>query len=219
MSGLTLEFIIRSLTSQPLEGSRQVESVVIDSREARPGVVFAALRGEHADGHDYVADALQRGAIAAIVDRELDLPYPLIDVRDEATWRAMPLPRPPLILHTNNVLLALQRVGRNWTHQWLDLPGRRIIGITGSAGKTTTKELTAQVLSTRYSTLRSANGCTSELGVPLSVQRRRGRHERAVPELGMSDPGEIGPPPEFAPPQVGVVTLIAPVHAERAGSI
>jgi len=219
MSGLTLEFIIRSLTSQPLEGSRQVESVVIDSREARPGVVFAALRGEHADGHDYVADALQRGAIAAIVDRELDLPYPLIDVRDEATWRAMPLPRPPLILHTNNVLLALQRVGRNWTHQWLDLPGRRIIGITGSVGKTTTKELTAQVLSTRYSTLRSEKSYNNEIGIPLSVLKLRDRHERAVLEMSMYVPGEIRLLTEIAPPQVGVVTLIAPVHAERAGSI
>lgn len=219
MAELTLEFFIRSLTHQPLEGDRRVECVVIDSREARPGAIFAALPGENTDGHDYVADALERGAMAAIVDQELDLPYPLIDVRDEATWRAMPLPRSPLVLRTNNVLLALQRVARQWTHQWLDLPGRRIIGITGSVGKTTTKELTAQVLSTRYNTLRSEKSYNNEIGIPLTVLQLRDSHQRAVLEMSMYVPGEIRLLTEIAPPQVGVVTLIAPVHAERAGSI
>ncbi len=219
MPDLTLEFIVKALTGQPLDETARVEGVVIDSRDVAPGSVFAALPGEKVDGHTYVADAIKRGAAAALIDRDLDLPHPVLDLRDEATWRAMPLPRPPLLLLTNNVTLALQRIARQWTHRWLDLPGRRVIGITGSVGKTTTKELAAQVLSVRYHTLRSERSYNNEIGLPLSVLRLRDAHERAVLEMSMYVPGEIKLLVEIAPPQVGVLTLIAPVHAERAGSL
>lgn len=219
MPALTLEFFIKVLTHQPLDETLEVEGVVIDSREAKPGTIFAALPGENVDGHEYVEDALKRGAVAAMIDRDVDLPYPMLDLRDEATWRAMPIPKPPLLLRTDNVLLALQKVARQWTARWLDLPGRRIIGVTGSVGKTTTKELTARVLSVRYNTLRSEKSYNNEIGIPLTVLNLRDEHRRAVLEMSMYVPGEIRLLAEIAPPQVGVVTLIAPVHAERAGSL
>lgn len=219
MPELTVEFFIKALTHQPLPDNLPVDGVVIDSREARPRTVFAALPGESTDGHDYVADALERGALAAIVDRDVDVPYPVIDVRTEATWRSMPLPRPPFVLRTSSVLVALQKAARQWAHTWLDLPGRRIVGITGSVGKTTTKELAAQVLATRFPTLRSEKSYNNEIGLPLSVLQLREEHRRAVLEMSMYVPGEIKLLTEIAPPQVGVVTLIAPVHAERAGSL
>lgn len=219
MPALTLEFFIKALTRQPLDETLEVKGVVIDSREAEPGMVFAALPGENVDGHEYVEEALKRGAVAALIDRDVDLPYPVLDLREEATWRSMPVPRPPLLLRTNNVLLALQKIARQWTTRWLDLPDRRIIGITGSVGKTTTKELTARVLSVRYNTLRSEKSYNNEIGIPLTVLNLRDEHKRAVLEMSMYVPGEIRLLAEIAPPQVGVVTLIAPVHAERAGSL
>lgn len=219
MNKLSLEFFVEALTGQLAERHHPVDEVVIDSRQAGPGRVFAALPGENSDGHDYIANALAHGAPGVIVDRDLDLPYEVVDLRNDATWRSSPLPEPPVVLLVNDVLHALQKAATLWTHRWLDLPGRRIVGITGSVGKTTTKELAADVLSTRFNTLRSQKSYNNEIGIPLAVLRLTEEHYRAVLEMSMYVPGEIKLLTTIAPPQVGVVTLIAPVHAERAGSL
>ncbi len=216
---LTLEFFIEALSGRKLPEEHPVSDVVIDSRQAGPGALFVALEGEAADGHDYVADALERGASAALVTHEMDLPYPVIDLRKDATWQAAMPSQTPVLLLVGDALHALQVAARRWTRQWLAGEGRRIIGITGSVGKTTTKELTASVLATRYRTLRSEKSYNNELGLPLTVLRLRDTHERAVLEMSMYVQGEIALLARIAPPQVGVVTLIAPVHAERAGSL
>lgn len=219
MSQLTLEFFVQAMMGQTSDVAHPVDEVIIDSHDARPGTVFAALPGESTDGHDYVADAIEGGCAAAMVDHDLGLPCEVVDLRKDATWRSLPLPDPPMLFLVNDVLHALQKTARLWTHSWLDGPNHRIVGITGSVGKTTTKDLTAEVLATRFRTLSSERSYNNEIGLPLSVLRLTGQHRRAVLEMSMYVPGEIRLLAGIAPPQVGVVTLIAPVHAERAGSI
>jgi UDP-N-acetylmuramoyl-tripeptide--D-alanyl-D-alanine ligase len=219
MSQLTLQFFVQALMGQTSDEAHPVEEVVIDSRDAKPGAIFAALPGENTDGHDYVADAIKGGCMAALVERDPGLPVEIVDLRKDATWRSLPLPEPPMLLLVNDVLHALQKTARLWTHRWLDRPNHRIVGITGSVGKTTTKDLTAEVLATRFRTLSSEKSYNNEIGLPLSVLRLTDQHRRAVLEMSMYVPGEIKLLVGIAPPQIGVVTLIAPVHAERAGSI
>ena len=212
---LTLEFFIEALSGTPVAGTHPVSDVVIDSRKAGPGTLFIALHGEKADGHDYVADALRRGAQAALVEREMDLPYPVVDLRPGASDKPSLPAELPALLRVEDTLLALQEAARRWVRRF----DARIIGITGSVGKTTTKEVTAQMLSRRYVTLKSEASYNNEIGLPLTVLRLRPEHERVVLEMSMYVPGEIALLCDIAPPQVGVVTLIAPVHLERAGTL
>jgi UDP-N-acetylmuramoyl-tripeptide--D-alanyl-D-alanine ligase len=217
---LTLEFLVKTLCPQgwaaQIGGDHPVREAVIDSRRAGPGTLFVALTGEKTDGHDYVRQAIENGALAALVERDVDVPYPVVDLRpgggDER--QAVPLPT-PLVLRVESTLQALQEAARAWMRHL----HTRVIGITGSVGKTTTKELVADVLSRRYQTLRSEGNYNNEIGLPVSVLRLTEEHQRAVLEMGFYVPGEIAFLCGIAPPKVGVVTLIAPVHLERAGSM
>jgi UDP-N-acetylmuramoyl-tripeptide--D-alanyl-D-alanine ligase len=220
MDTLTLEFLIEALTGHRTDGHTPLGDPAIDSRDAGPGALFLALPGEKADGHTYAADALARGAAAALVSRDMDLPYPVIDLRPSAGLPPGPPPGQPVLLRVDDVLAATQAAARQWCRRWLaGGSDRRIIGITGSVGKTTTKELAADVLRQRYPTLRSPKSYNNEIGIPVTVLKLRGEHRRAVLEMSMYVPGEINLLVDIAPPHVGVVTLIAPVHAERAGSL
>jgi len=187
---------------------------VIDSRLAEPGALFVALKGERTDGHDYVTDAFSRGAVAAIVERDVEHLGLTLDMTDPA--RTLP---PswwlPLVLKTDDSLQALQQVAAFWRRKH-DV---RVIGITGSVGKTTTKELAAAVLARRYVTLRSEASYNNEIGLPLTLLHLTEEHERVVLEMGMYDVGEISDLARIALPHVGVVTIIGPVHLKRAGTI
>jgi UDP-N-acetylmuramoyl-tripeptide--D-alanyl-D-alanine ligase len=119
-----------------------------------------------------------------------------------------------MCLRVENTVTALQQIARYWRRK-LDL---RVIGITGSVGKSTTKEMVAEVLSTRYRTLKSPGNLNNEIGLPLTVLRLSAGHQRAVFEMGFYIPGEIAFLCDIALPQIGVVTNIGTVHAERAGS-
>lgn len=210
---LTLGDILHALTGyQPAGNEPVVASFVVDSREAGPGSVFVAFAGEKVDGHAFVADAFGRGAIAALVERAPDGEWPVVDARDGAA----PLPaRLPVVIRVNSTLRALQAIARAWRARF-DV---RVIGITGSVGKTSTKELTAAVLSRRYRTLKSPGNQNNEIGVPLTLLNLRPEHERAVIEMGMYAQGEIDTLCDLARPSVGVVTMIGPVHLERLGSM
>jgi UDP-N-acetylmuramoyl-tripeptide--D-alanyl-D-alanine ligase len=170
---------------------------VIDSREAAPGDLFFALQGERSDGHDFVADALSAGAAGAVVDR--------------------PVPAPPdaAVFQVADTLTALQRLAayRRARHDV------RVVGVTGSVGKTTCKEIIAGVMSRRFSVLKTEANLNTEIGVPLTLLQLRDDHQRAVLELGMYQPGDIALLAEICRPSVGVVTNVGPVHLERAGSI
>jgi UDP-N-acetylmuramoyl-tripeptide--D-alanyl-D-alanine ligase len=212
---ITLADVIEGLTGiRPERLDEPISKTVIDSRQVEPGALFIALKGERSDGHDYVADALARGAVAAIVERPVKVSRLTMDLADSS--RTLPVAWSlPLVIKTDNSLDALRRAATFWRRQH-DV---RVVGITGSVGKTTTKELTAAVLSRRYKTLKSEASYNNEIGLPLTLMHLTDEHERVVLEMGMYDVGEIAGLARIAQPQVGVVTVVGPVHLERAGSI
>ena len=186
------------LRRQVGEAPRSFRAVRIDSREVQPGDLFVALAGEHHDGHDFLSDAVARGA------------------RGLLAQRAPTAPPPGVVTYVvNDTLQALQRVAGEHRRR---LPVK-VIGVTGSVGKTTTKEMTASVLRRRYRVLKNEANLNNEIGLPLTLLQLSARHERAVLEMGMYAPGEIRLLCELARPEVGVVTNVGPVHLERLGSI
>ncbi|MFN3705328.1 MAG: UDP-N-acetylmuramoyl-tripeptide--D-alanyl-D-alanine ligase [Thermoflexales bacterium] len=220
MTTLTLADLVEGLYGVPAPhlANRPVREVVIDSRQAQAGDVFVALPGENTDGHLFVADALQRGAIAAIIARP-----EAAAIGDQPVVRVDSSHPPPdtataLLLQVPDTLHALQQLGAFWRARAAG-PNLRVIGVTGSVGKTTTKEYIAQVLSSRYRVLKSAGNQNNEIGIPLTLLRLRPEHERLVLEMGMYAIGEIAAYCAWAKPHVGVVTMVAAVHLERLGSI
>lgn len=211
---LNLGHFLEVLSSYQPTGSEPVVSeVVVDSREAVSGSVFVAEAGEKVDGHDFVQDAFSRGAIAALVDKLVPGQHQTIDLR--RTDLPIPPLQPPLCFLVENAVAAMQAVAKAWRSRF-DI---RIIGITGSVGKSSTKELVYSVLSKRYRTLKSPGNRNSVLGLPPVLLQLRPYHQRAVLEMGMYTPGEIAQLCDLAQPEVGVVTIIGPVHMERAGSM
>jgi len=209
---LTLGHILEALTDyRPTTMDPAVSTFVVDSRAAIRGSVFVAFLGESVDGHDYVADAFNRGAIAAFVQRSVG-DWPVIDTRAAGGGIIITT---PVLIQVDDTMSALQQVARSWRARFKT----RLIAITGSVGKTSTKELAAAVLSQRYRTLKSEGNQNNEIGVPLTLMNLRAGHERAVIEMGMYALGEIGLLCDIARPSVGVVTMIGPVHLERLGSM
>lgn len=166
----------------------------IDSRRVRPGDVFVAIRGARFDGHRFVAEALGRGAVGAIVAHASALP---------------PDAGPQVSVVVDDTVAALQRIAQAVRRR----SGARVVAITGSVGKTTTKELTAALLGTRYRVLRNEGNLNNHIGLPLSLLELRRRPEAAVVELGMNHAGEISTLVRIAEPDVRVWTNVAEVHA------
>jgi UDP-N-acetylmuramoyl-tripeptide--D-alanyl-D-alanine ligase len=171
----------------------------IDSRTIRPGEVFFAVKGEKMDGHDFVQQAIGNGALAAVVSvekrRQLPSDLPLIEVAD--------------------TLVALQTLATAVRKLW----GKPLVGVTGSAGKTTTKEAIAHVLATRLRVHKSEGNFNNHFGLPLMLLKLEPEHDIAVIEMGMSHAGEIAALAKIAQPETGVVTNVAPVHLEFFASI
>ncbi|MCX7682849.1 MAG: UDP-N-acetylmuramoyl-tripeptide--D-alanyl-D-alanine ligase [Anaerolineae bacterium] len=210
---LTLADVVEGLTGKrPVGPEWPVTATVIDSRQARPGALFIAFKGERTDGHNYVSDAFSRGAAAALVERDVDADAPVLDLTAPAEHYEL---RPPVLLRVASTLHALQQVAAFWRSKH-DV---RVVGITGSVGKTTTKELVASVLARRYITLKSEASFNNEIGLPLTLMHLTSEHERVVLEMGMYDVGEIAALARIARPHVGVVTIVAPVHLERLGTM
>jgi UDP-N-acetylmuramoyl-tripeptide--D-alanyl-D-alanine ligase len=175
--------------------------VVVDSRAVERGVLFVALKGERADGHDFVQRAFAAGAGGAIVERvPSDAPHEgavLIQVKSSAAALA------------DMARFALAR------H-----PSLEVVGITGSLGKTTTKEVTASVLGQQRRVLKSEGNLNSEIGLPMTVLNGlQPEHEIAVLEMGMYQTGDVRFLAQLARPRIGVVTAVQPVHLERMGTI
>ncbi|HZD58324.1 MAG TPA: UDP-N-acetylmuramoyl-tripeptide--D-alanyl-D-alanine ligase [Anaerolineales bacterium] len=213
---LTLADILEALSGmRPDQGDQPVTEAVVDSRQAIPGCLFVALPGENVDGHDFVQEAFGNGARFALVQRDFSNQFPLLNL--QADWQPDELFNvgdAPLCLLVQDSLQALQKIARFWRRK-LDL---RVVGITGSVGKSTTKELVAEVLGQRYRTLKNPGNLNNEIGLPLTLLRLSDQHERAVLEMGFYVPGEIAFLCDLALPQIGVITNVGTVHAERAGS-
>src|SRR5271165_31913 len=168
----------------------------IDSRTVEPGDVFFAIPGEHHDGHAFVRDVLAKGAVAAVVSRCVA----------DAGGRQ---------LRVDNTVAALQKLAAWARQRW----GRTIVGVSGSAGKTTTKDVIAALLATRYRTGKTAGNYNNYLGLPLSLLRLPDQAEVGVIELGMNHAGEIRDLSRLAKPQIGVVTNVGYAHIEAFDSI
>jgi len=179
-------------------GALTVSGYSIDSRTAVPGDLFFAVRGERLDGHEFVAAALARRAAAAVVSRArvASLPDAALGV--------------PLLI-AEDPLLALQSLALHVRRQW----GRRVVAITGSAGKTTTKEAVAVALATKFSVLKSHGNLNNAFGLPLQLLRLEPEHEIAVIEMGMNHSGEIAALARIATPDWGVVTNVGTAHIEN----
>jgi UDP-N-acetylmuramoyl-tripeptide--D-alanyl-D-alanine ligase len=212
---LTLADILEALTSRrPPNADVVITEAAIDSRQVIPGSLFVAIPGERVDGHDFITEAYKRGASFALIQRDVPASLRTLDLRG-----GLPAESPldlssPLCLRVDNSIVALQQIARFWRRK-LDL---RVIGITGSVGKSTTKEAVADVLGVRYKTLKSPGNLNNEIGLPLTMLKLSKGYERAVLEMGFFVPGEIQFLCEIALPQIGVVSNVGTVHAERAGS-
>jgi UDP-N-acetylmuramoyl-tripeptide--D-alanyl-D-alanine ligase len=176
----------------PASAGLSFPSVSIDSRTLEPGALFVAIRGARLDGHDFLAEARARGAAAAVVEREVAAPDGLALVRVADTTRALA----DLARHVRrSVTLA-------------------VVAVTGSLGKTTTKDMTAELVATRGPVLKTEGNLNNQYGLPLTLLRLRSEHATAVLELGMSAPGEIRALAALCEPDVATITRVAPVHLE-----
>lgn len=181
------------------DGERQVTEVCIDSRLCVPGSLFVALRGEHREGARFVPKAAEAGAICAVVEEGFDTStvsprFGLIRVRDP--------------------LVALQEIARHYR----DTLPLKVIGITGSSGKTSTKDFVAAVLSTRYRVTKTAGNFNNHIGLPLTILRASSEDEIGVFEMGMNHPGEIAPLAALARPDAAIITNIGVAHIEYMGN-
>ena len=213
---LTIADAIEALTNVRPSASAVITEAAIDSRHAIPGSLFVAIPGEKVDGHDYIAEAFKRGASFALTQRDVDDSFRTLDLRSLSPTDAIASSdlAAPLCLRVENTVTTLQQIARFWRRK-MDV---RVIGVTGSVGKSTTKEMIAEVLTTRYRTLKSPGNLNNEIGLPLTLLKLSEGHQRAVMEMGFYVPGEIAFLCDLALPQVGVVTNVGTVHAERAGS-
>jgi UDP-N-acetylmuramoyl-tripeptide--D-alanyl-D-alanine ligase len=171
----------------------------IDSRTVAPGHLFFAVKGERLDGHDFVEQALEKGAVAAVVSEE----------------RLGGYAGKTRLLAVEDTLVAMQTLATAVRKLW----GKPLVGVTGSAGKTTTKEAIAHVLGTRFRVLKSEGNFNNHFGLPLMLLKLEPEHDVAVIEMGMSHAGEIRALAKIAQPEIGVVTNVAPVHLEFFDSL
>ncbi len=170
----------------------------IDSRTVGPGELFFAVKGDRLDGHDFIVAAAKRGALAAVVSRAKVASLP-----DDAL--SIPL------LIADDTLIALQSLAHHVRRHW----GKRVVAVTGSAGKTTTKEAIAAALGARFNVLKSQGNLNNAFGLPLQLLRLEPEHECAVVEMGMNHLGEIAALARIAAPDWGVVTNVGTAHIEN----
>ncbi|MBL8741570.1 MAG: UDP-N-acetylmuramoyl-tripeptide--D-alanyl-D-alanine ligase [Myxococcales bacterium] len=177
--------------------------VTTDSRAVSEGEIFVALRGEKFDGHEHAASAVERGAGALVLERD-------IEVGSQAT-----------IVRVSDGLHALAALARFHRQRWSrDEGARRLVGITGSAGKTTTRHVVEQLLSFAGARVHSSMGnLNNAIGVPMTLFGLTDAHDLAVVEMGMNQPGEIAHLARTALPDVGILTLVAEAHTGGVGSI
>lgn len=197
----------------------QFGDIAIDSRLAGQGALFVALAGERVDGHQFVGQAIRSGALAALVDRQkvaaLGLTFPHAVIAPDGQGLEAAQPGQPLLVAVDDPLAALQRLASY--HRSLFTP--TLIGITGSVGKTSTKEVVAAVLQRKYRTLKNPRSYNSEATMPLVLMQLDASHEVAVLEMGIYGPGDLTQLAAIAQPKIGLVTNVGPSHMGRMQNI
>lgn len=173
---------------------KEISSISTDSRKIEKGSLFVPIKGERVDGHQFIAQVFEMGAFVTLSEKELEQDYPYILVRSS--------------------LQAIKNIAEFYLQQ-LDIP---VVGVTGSVGKTSTKEMIASVLAQKYNTLKTDGNFNNEIGLPLTVFRLRDEHQVAVLEMGISDFGEMSRLTKIAKPDVAVITNIGWCHLENLKS-
>ena len=196
MKNLTLENIAAaaggSFHGNAGDARREITEVVTDSRQASPGCLFIAIKGERADGHSFISQVWENGALCVLCERQPDT--------ESGNW-----------ILVDSTLEAIKKIARFYRDQ-LDI---KVVGITGSVGKTSTKEAIASVLAQKYCVLKTQGNFNNELGLPLTVFRLNESHQVAVLEMGISDFGEMHRLAEIARPDICVITNIGQCHLEN----
>jgi UDP-N-acetylmuramoyl-tripeptide--D-alanyl-D-alanine ligase len=212
---LTLSHLLKALApaaQYKIQQDFQIACGSVDSRSIEENGLFVALQGENTDGHQFVDQAFANGAVLALIDHAIESKYPVVDL----SQKSFELPaRAPFSLQTTDALKALQTLAKYWRQQH----NLVVIGITGSVGKSSTKDFAASVLDSQMKTLKNQGNMNNEIGLPLTLLSLNDEHKVAVLEMGFYVAGEIRLLCDIARPQVGIVTNIGTVHAERAGSI
>jgi UDP-N-acetylmuramoyl-tripeptide--D-alanyl-D-alanine ligase len=204
MQNLNLQKIIDFSAAKLLLGDNDliIEEIVIDSREVKNNHLFIAIIGENQDGHQYLEDAVKNGAVAVVVDREIKNDF----IANNNIS----------VLKVDDTTKALQDIAHNYRMSFNNL---KVIAVTGSAGKTTTKDLIYSVLSQKYKCLKTEGNYNNHIGLPLTLLKLTAEREFAVVEMGMSGLGEIDLLAKIAVPNLGVVTNVAAAHLKQLGSL
>ena len=213
-NNISLSDILEALSGNYLKDAEniRVSGAAKHSQEIMPGGLFVAIQGVNVDGHNYIEQAFNNGARLALIDKNIDGNYQIIN-----TLKEIPADTKfsaPLCILVENSLDALQKIAAFWQKK-LQV---RTIGITGSVGKSTSKEVIAEILSVKYETHKNIGNLNNEIGLPLTIIGLTKTHQRMILEMGFYVPGEIKFLCDIAKPKVGVITNIGLVHAERAGS-
>jgi UDP-N-acetylmuramoyl-tripeptide--D-alanyl-D-alanine ligase len=200
---LTIGEIVEATGGQLVQGRRGavVVGVSTDSRTLKPGEIFFALHGEKHDGHDHLKEVMEKGAGGAVVERDVGAGFEPARTKN--------------LIRVPDTLRALGDLAHAWRKRF-DIP---VVAVTGSNGKTTTKDMTAAILSEKYRVLKTEGNLNNLIGLPLTLFRLDEEAEAAVVEIGMNRLGEIDRLAEIAAPQVGVITNVARAHLEGLGSL
>lgn len=224
----SLEDVLRGV--QPAESRREPQipaafqqkhfaDAAIDSREVVPNTLFVALTGARVDGHQFLGKAVENGARAALVQRgkinASELPASWALIEPDGTGLDAATPESVVLIAVDDPLAAFQRLGAY--HRSLFTP--TVIGITGSVGKTSTKEVMAAVLQRKYRTLKNPRSYNNESTLPIVLMQMDSTHDVAVLEMGIYGPGDLALLTSLARPHIGVVTNVGPSHMERMGSL
>ena len=192
---MTLSMAAEALHSKRVGDDVEFEGVSIDTRRLKPGDLFFALKGENYDGHNFLAEALRAGAVGAVLHRPIhtEMPY----------------------LLTENTRIALGDLAAFWRRHF-DIP---VIGVTGSNGKTTVKEMIGAIMENRHRGLITEGNLNNDIGVPLTLLRLRRAHRYAVVEMGMNHPGEIYYVSTMTRPTIAVITNAGEAHLQGTGDV
>ncbi len=199
----TVERLVEATQGRLINGSRElrVGRISTDTRNLQPGDCFLALSGERFDGHDFIPAALEKGAHAFIISSSRKIPVL------QAAGIA--------VIGVSDTLFALGEIARHHRNQY-SIP---VAGVTGSNGKTSTKEILASILAQKHSVLKNQGNFNNLIGVPLTLLSLDSHHETAVVEMGINIPGEMARLCEISNPTVGIITNIHPAHLEGLGSL
>ncbi|MBW1672698.1 MAG: UDP-N-acetylmuramoyl-tripeptide--D-alanyl-D-alanine ligase [Deltaproteobacteria bacterium] len=201
---ITVKEVLSAINGRQISGSPNefVTGLSIDSRKMTPGHIFLALKGERYDGHNFLTNAISAGAMGVIVESDTTISKKLFDNN-------------LVVINVSSTLKALGDLASWWRKQW----GGKVIAITGSNGKSTTKEMAASILSLKANTVKTPGNFNNLIGLPLTILLLQEHHKLAVLEMGMNRAGEIARLTQIADPDIGLITNVARAHLEDLGDL